>query len=116
MGIGFPLLGSKVKSFRISLAGTTPTLDTIAFRLGVTPTEKIRRLSLKGDESKTDGDPELELDKDVRSPGVGPWQDLAGPFRLCRAAGGPGDLVDGPLKVQKDLELLFDREPGQLHP
>jgi hypothetical protein len=36
MGIGFSLLGSKVKSFRISLAGTTPTLDTIAFLPGVT--------------------------------------------------------------------------------
>jgi hypothetical protein len=29
-------LGSKVKSFRISLAGSTPTLDTIAFCPGVT--------------------------------------------------------------------------------
>jgi hypothetical protein len=28
-------------------------------------TEKIRQLGLKGDESKTDGDPGLELDKDV---------------------------------------------------
>ena len=28
-------------------------------------TEKIRQLGLEGDESKTDGDPGLELDKDV---------------------------------------------------
>ena len=28
-------------------------------------TEEIRQLGLQGDESKTDGDPRLELDKDV---------------------------------------------------
>src|SRR5450756_1438603 len=51
-----------------------------------------------------------------RSPGVGPRQDLAGPFSFRRAADGPGYLVDGPLKVQKDLELPFDRKSGQLRP